>query len=782
MAVQNSRWMKWVKYIMGTMMLASFLFLILGELLLPAENNWGEDTFQAFDAEWERELPDGSRKPMTVPGQCDAKHGEWFTVVTTLPKDQEDTWICVRSMQQELSIYVGDELRKEYSTLDTQPVGKTSTMTYVFFELFEEDAGKELRMEIMSDSDYAGYVSDIYEGEKADITYHFYGVHMPSAIIAAFLFLMSIVVIAGCVFIRFYYKRKADIIHLGSGVLVAATWLLVESKIRQFIFPNSTVAMLMGFLMIAVLPYPLMAYLNSIQKGRYQKAYLVLGTASAINFALIVGLQIFNIRDFFETMAISHLIIVALIVTMAVTITLDIVHKRIWEYREVAVGFAILMLMGVFEISLVYTINAKLNGVFLGIGLIMLLGTAGIKTLRDLFAIEKEKQRAIAASESKAKFLANMSHEIRTPINTIMGMNEMVLRENQDETIAEYAYNIKNASQMLLGLVNEILDFSKIEAGKLEIVESDYKLKGMLQDVVLGSRFNADKKGLSFITQIDETMPSVLKGDELRIKQILNNLLSNAVKYTQKGSVTFLAKGIPSKDGVTLEFKIKDTGIGIKKEDMDKLFASFQRLELSKNRYIEGTGLGLNITKQLVFIMGGTITVESEYSKGSCFTVRIPQQVTDESPMGSVEKTCRESDTIISRTEEVLQFPDAQILVVDDTKVNLLVIKELLKRTLVQLDMASGGEECLAVTKNKKYDLILMDHMMPEPDGIQTLHMMRQDKDNMNQDTPVVVLTANALVGSKETYLKEGFADYLAKPVKADELEKMLGQFLGQRM
>ena len=770
--------MKILQWTLGLMMVGSFLFFVLGQVFFEPENNLTESTFGIFKTEWKQILKDGREIPFDVPGECtEVQKGDWVTIQTTLSAEQEETWICMRSMQQELKIYVGDTLRKEYSTLDTQPFGKTSTMTYVFFPVYVDDAGETLRVEFKSDSAYAGYVSEIYSGQMQDITRHFYESYGLSVLVAVLLLLTGILVIFGSLFISIIYKRKVDLIHLGSVMLIAATWLIVESKMRQFIFPNSTVAMLMGFLMIAILPYPFFSYINIVQNYRYQKVYTVLGCCTALNFIVVVSLQVLNIRDFFEVMTSSHLIILALIITMGVTIVLDIKNGYVREYREVAIGFGVLMAAGVGEIALTYIVDAKFNGIALCVGLVLLLVTAGLKFVRDIFNIEKEKQLAVAAGESKAKFLANMSHEIRTPINTVIGMNEMILRENKDEEIEEYAYNIKRASEMLLSLINDVLDFSKMEAGKLQLVESDYYLATMLNDVVMGIRNRAQKKNLELKLEIDETMPSMLKGDEIRIKQILNNLLSNAVKYTEKGSITFSAGSMSDGSTFSLVIAVKDTGIGIKKEDMEKLFDSFQRLELSKNRYIEGTGLGLNITQQLVDIMNGTIEVQSEYGKGSCFTVIIPQQIVDDSAMGSLEQKRRFNRTRKVSEGKELYIPDAEILAVDDNKMNLVIIRELLKRSQAKLEFAQSGTECLQKTKEKKYDLILMDHMMPEPDGIQTLHFIREDEGNANRKTPVVVLTANVIEGMREQYINDGFADYLSKPIEADKLEQVLGRF-----
>lgn len=387
-------------------------------------------------------------------------------------------------------------------------------------------------------------------------------------------------------------------------------------------------------------------------------------------------------------------------------------------------------------------------------------------SIDEMLDAEKEKQKAIAASESKDLFLASMSHEIRTPINTVLGMNEMILRENKDETIQEYAYNIKSASQMLLGLINDVLDFSKIEAGKLQIVESDYQVMTMLKEAVLAVKARAEEKGLTIVSNISPDLPTILFGDEIRIKQILNNLLSNAAKYTEKGSITFSANGLQTEEGFSLVISVEDTGIGIKEEDMPKLFDNFRRLEIEKNRYIQGTGLGLYITKWLVTGMNGQIKAESEYGKGSCFTVTIPQQIV--------------STEIIRETrvaDKEFVAPDAKVLVVDDNKMNLTVMKGLLKRSKVQADFVNGGNECLQMTREKKYDLIIMDHMMPEPDGIATLHLIRAEETNLNYQTPIVVLTANAVAGIESMYRQEGFAGYLSKPVNVEKLEAMMAEF-----
>ena len=390
-------------------------------------------------------------------------------------------------------------------------------------------------------------------------------------------------------------------------------------------------------------------------------------------------------------------------------------------------------------------------------------------------------ERAVAANEAKSAFLSNMSHEIRTPINAVLGMNEMILRECEDEDILTYASSIKTAGSSLLGLVNDILDFSKIEAGKMEIIPVEYELSSVINDLVNMIRTKADDKGLALKLDIDKDIPNNLFGDEVRIKQVITNILTNAVKYTEKGSVTFAVsfeKKESDNETIGLKVSVKDTGIGIKEEDMGKLFSKFDRIEEKRNRNIEGTGLGMSITKRLLEMMNSSLEVESVYGEGSDFYFVVKQKVVKWDPIGDYETSYRASLSARVKYKEKFTAPEADVLVVDDTATNLEVFKNLLKRTKVRIDTASSGEECLKLSGAKKYDIVFLDHMMPDKDGIETLHEMRDQVDNPNRSTSAVCLTANAISGAREKYISEGFDDYLTKPIDADKLEEMLIRFL----
>lgn len=398
--------------------------------------------------------------------------------------------------------------------------------------------------------------------------------------------------------------------------------------------------------------------------------------------------------------------------------------------------------------------------------------------VRMLERLEREKQRADKANEAKSAFLANMSHEIRTPINAVMGMNEMILRESEEPATLEYAKNIQNASKALLVLINDILDFSKIESGMMEVVEETYSLKMLLSALDTECRMRAEEKGVELTFIVPKDTPSALLGDEVRVRQVLLNILTNAIKYTMKGSVTMtVAYARTGADRVKLTFAVADTGIGIKEENIGRLFGKFDRIDEEQVHAIEGTGLGLSIVDRLVKLMNGTVTVESEYGKGSVFTVCLQQKIVGDETVGSLSEQTKGNE---KRRSGLPMFvaPDARILAVDDNKVNLTVIRGLLRKTRVQITCVTGGRECLELVAKEQYDVILLDHMMPALDGIETLEEFKKMPDNKSKDAAVIALTANAMAGVREMYLEKGFTDYLSKPIDGATLEKLLMKYL----
>ncbi|MBE5929404.1 MAG: response regulator, partial [Lachnospiraceae bacterium] len=389
------------------------------------------------------------------------------------------------------------------------------------------------------------------------------------------------------------------------------------------------------------------------------------------------------------------------------------------------------------------------------------------------------KQEAESANQAKTQFLARMSHEIRTPVNAVIGMNEMILRESSEEEIRNYASDVKNSSLALLNIINEILDSTKIESGMMEIVDAEYEMGSLLNDLYNMISIKAKEKNLELVFDIDPTIPYKYRGDDKRIRQVLLNILTNAIKYTDKGTVTMEVRCKQEDDKAVIYYSVKDTGIGIKEEDIGRIYDAFTRFDISKNRNVEGTGLGMSIAQSFLKLMGSELEIKSEYGKGSEFSFHIVQEIVDKEPLGDFrERIIRAGEQETYRTEYVAS--EAKILVVDDYKMNLKVFKNLLKQTKMQIFEAESGQKCLEMLEKQSVDLVFLDHMMPGMDGIETLHEIRRRK--LCEGTPIIMLTANAISGNREKYIEEGFEDFLSKPIMPDKLDKMILHYLPKNL
>lgn len=400
-------------------------------------------------------------------------------------------------------------------------------------------------------------------------------------------------------------------------------------------------------------------------------------------------------------------------------------------------------------------------------------------TLRQSHELIDAREKAISANAAKSDFLARMSHEIRTPINAVIGMDEMILRESEDPEVLDYANDIRSSAHSLLSIVNDILDISKVESGKMELIPVEYELGRLIHDIYSASSIRARDKGLQFDVEVDSSLPKRLIGDDIRIRQIVNNLVSNAIKYTHEGTVLLKVGGAINGDKTYLNIMVKDTGIGIKEEDMPRIRDAFQRVDENKNRAIEGTGLGIKITLELLALMDSDLMINSEYGVGSEFYFTIEQDNASDEVIGDYSaKYGKRAGRLSSNKKDTWTAPNANILVVDDSAINIKVFCSLLKNHKMTIDTARNGAECIVMASKKKYDIIFLDHMMPGMDGIETLSQMKNTADLKSHDTPVIALTANAVVGSKDIYLSKGFSDYLSKPIMPEELDEIILKYI----
>lgn len=533
-------------------------------------------------------------------------------------------------------------------------------------------------------------------------------------------------------------------------------------------------------------------YLNSFVKTKKSRIYMAFNTAAIIVYICIMTLNVFTgwvftfdgNGQYIHGSAYFLSYGIQIIVGTTSSILLWTYRDRLEKRQKMAIWlFMILIVLGFF-----------LQAVFFP-KVLLTCYMASIAAMTMLFIIETpdylqltqtmeelERQRNIAdvANNAKSEFLAKMSHEIRTPLNGILGMDEMIIRDAKDSRIKRYALDIKGAGNTLLSLINDILDMSKIDSGNFEIIPMDYGVASVLNDVKNITEPRAENKGLGFYMNVSPDIPSKLNGDEIRIRQVMLNIINNAIKYTNAGNVTIDvdAKEISDDGKVLLQIRVSDTGIGIKDEDRDKLFSSFQRLDEERNRNIEGTGLGLSITEKLVEMMDGRIEVESRYGQGSVFTIYIPQAVVDITPIGEFSKAVLLQTQSAKAEDMELYAPDARLLVVDDNDMNLEVMEGLLRDTGIKLDLVTSGRECIEMAGKKSYDCILLDQMMPGMNGEETLKEM--EKADILKRTPVIALTADAIVGAKESYIYMGFSDYISKPVKIKVLEEVLRKYIPQ--
>ena len=765
--------MKKIKIALAIVLIIIFGYIFIAELVMPANSPINGNLCDILPGDnWVRVNADGTKETFEVPGRTDSD----ITLETTLPATFKADYniLCFRGMDME--IYVDDELREQLKTEDYRVFGDRSAECYVMASIYPADAGKKLRVHYEYNS---GMVYEVYIGTRIGVLaylFHRYGFEL--FIGMSILLLGTICLIASVVY-KIVHKRYLEMEHLSIGVILGACWVLSNSIFRQLYTRNISVMSDIPFLMVMVMPLPFLIFINSLQKDRYQKIFIIVGVIELTNAVICILLWIIGKVSIIDSFISSAICALLGIIVMFATIYLDLKKHLVNEYKYVAIGFVLIALAAVIQIAAYqFAHNGVFSGSIMALGLFGFMLCSIVHTIKQLIGIRLESNEIKHISKAKDDFLANMSHEIRTPLNGIMGMDEMILRDTKETKIRNYALEIKSAGNTLLSIINDILDLSKIESGNFEIIEDDYELASVLNDVFNMTRLRAQKKDLLFNYNVSEEIPSVLYGDEIRIRQIMLNIINNAIKYTMQGSVdiNISSKFRMMNNYIDLIVSVADTGMGIKDEDKDKLFKSFQRLDEKKNRSIEGTGLGLHITQKLLEMMEGTIEFESEYGKGSTFIITVPQKVVKAEPLGEFSKAVRSFLNSVEIDEVRLYAPKARLLVVDDNAMNLEVMEGLLRDTKMQVDYVDSGDKCVEMVQKNSYDCILLDQMMPGMNGEDTLNRMKELE--ILHETPVIALTADAINGAKEGYITKGFNDYISKPVKYEVLEMTLKEYI----
>lgn len=711
----------------------------------------------------------------------EAKADELLTISMQLPQITEcNMYITVFSTEQDIGIYIAGEKRAYYSDKESRLAGTYSASRFVSIPVYPQDSRKELKVTYKTSiADYAGVLACPNYSTQQDMLYWIYFRYISQIVAAVLLTAVGIIFVFFGIILRKKNRDSKGIGYLGIFSLVIAIWLLCQSNMRVIYSSYLPGVNLMALYMVMAAPIPILMFFNELMRFQYQTQFNVLILISAADVVFGLVMEFAGFTDVINLLPAAYVIIVVCCFVCMVNFLRYIRQGDIAEPGAVILGMMVFFGVVVLEVVNLMFFNFFFVGKYLGYGILFFLINFGYSVFRSSEEQASRYREAVHANKVKSDFLANMSHEIRTPISTIMGMNEMIINECEENDIVSYAQNIRNAGNILLSLVNNILDFTKIETGKTKITPVRYELRNVLNDLVQSIDTKAADKGLSLELDVERTMPNFLYGDEIKIKQAVTNLLTNAVKYTHKGSITLSVRYINvSEDEICLHISVADTGIGIRKEDQKRLFESFVRLDETRNRSIEGTGLGLAITSHIINEMNGKIEFSSEYGKGSVFTISILQKVLSRQPVGGFEDWYQYT---VERPRRYLDQYDAsrvRLLVVDDNEMNLEVIKGLLKKTGARIDTVTNGSDCLKLIKDKEYDLILMDYMMPDMDGIETFQKIQKLRLAGYGRTPVIALTANAGSGVREDYLRQGFADYIAKPVEYKKLIDVMKKFL----
>lgn len=780
----DSTYFKWIfgiKLIFWTV----FVFYVVLMFLFQMFEEGGEGFFRKNEIQMYqgfRVVTENEEIPVQVPSHVDWEPGKEMILKNQLPNEIADEYhLFVCGVHQDVQVWIGDELRTVYSDVNTRTWGKSSQTCFLRVPLSKEDAGKEVTIHLVSwlISD-SGEIGRILLGSDSGFYYFMIQTYGKTLAVAVIMIIVGLVFILFALIVNLIYGKKQGAHYLGAFALVVGCSILCDSHLRQFYFSNIPAAANLCYVCVQLCAIPLLCFLDELQQYRFKIYYIILKTCFLINWFVCFVLQACEIVDYGNSIYTTHILILISTGVVCYCFIQDMREKKRTEVVETFIALFAIVIFAMLEIYNSDVINSPVWGQYISTGVLLFLIIISFTTLNQMQRREYESYKAIEENEAKTMFLASMSHEIRTPLNVVLGMDEMILRESNSEQLTGYAEAIRDSGTTLLYLINNILDYSKTDSGKMEVVKVEFDLRDFLDNLCAVGNVRLKKNGITFLIKINRQTPRHLFGDEQHIRQIVINFLSNAIKYTMEGCVTLVVDFVDRGKNICLDICVKDTGVGIREEEQGSLFDAFTRVDIEKNRGIEGTGLGLSIAKNLADLLGGEIYFQSEYEKGSEFGFRIELKKMDEEVIGEY-KYGMKSD-LGRLTHRGFIAPECSILIVDDNSMNLEVMKELLKKTGMEIDTAESGAECLERMIQKKYHVILLDHMMPGMDGIETLQKAKGLEGNLNMDTPVIAVTANAVAGARELFLHNGFRDFVAKPVDYKKLEETLLRYLPEEL
>ena len=724
----------------------------------------------SFNKNWTIIREDGTKDSITLPYYEKCEANKKIVIENILPSKFYGKTMSILTADKEVRVTVDGEVIYEFGVNDDRDFGKTPGSVTNFIDIPDDLNEGKIRIELVSPYDnYGACIDEITFADRDVSILHMLNSNLHKFACAIVILISGIVFIVLTVVQKIHKQDTDGMEYLCVYCILSFIYYCIETKAMNLFYGNQTLYSILVFFILMLMPLFYIPYFAKGVEATKTKTLDILFVVAIANAFVQTSLQIFNIVDFMNMAIFSHGI---LFISILITIKMIWDSNRRKDPNSFWPDFVAVLILGICamcDIVRSYFSTAehleKYSKYGVAVFCFFMLISHIVKMSRSrVIAIEQK-------NEAKSKFLARMSHEIRTPINAIIGMNKMIGRESTEKNILEYSSDIDNASEVLLGLVNEILDLSKIEEGKMEVIPEEYHIGSLLNDIYTMLNVRATNKKLPLIMDVDSNLPSVLYGDCTKLRQILVNLLSNAVKYTDSGFIKFVLSGKTEGDRVKLHFQIRDTGVGIKKKDMPRLFEEFRRIEENHSGHIEGTGLGISITIQFLKLMGSELMVDSEYGKGSNFHFVLEQKIVKETPIGDFKHTTIKKK---ESNDKVIDAKGIRVLVIDDNNINIKIFKSLLKNSNMVIDEGYSGMDCLRMLEENKYDIVFLDHMMPVMDGVETIRKHKANAESINKDTPIIVLTANAIVGAREEYMKEGFADYLTKPIQIEKLNRII--------